>query len=469
MLHVTPTTREAYRLLHEGSLALARAEQQGMRIDVDYCKRMRTHLTRKMKMKQEKFEGSKLYRQWKHIYGSKTKLTSNDQLAHILYNVRKLDPPKLTDSGKGSTDEDTLSRLDIPEIKDLLDLQRSKRVRDTYLGAFVREQVDGYIHPFFNLHVAITYRSSSDHPNFQNIPIRDELSKRICRRAIFPRPGHQLLESDFSGIEVRISQCYHKDPNMYRYIVDPTTDMHRDMAIQLYLLDYFDKSIPVHKNVLRQGAKNSFVFPQFYGDFYGNCARGLAIQWGKLPLGRWRKGQGIELPEGHISDHLISKGIRSFDDFEEHVKRVESDFWGNRFKVYEQWKTKWWRQYQKRGYFDMLSGFRSEGVFDKKQTINAPIQGPAFHCLLWTFIEVDRIAQEERWDSKLIGQIHDSIIADVHPAERDHVAETIHRVGCIELPKVWSWINVPLEMEADICDVDTPWSEKHPYEYKLVV
>ena len=51
-------------------------------------------------------------------------------------------------------------------------MRKLKKVRDTYLDAFLREQVDGYLHPFFSLHTVKTFRSSSERINFQNIPKR---------------------------------------------------------------------------------------------------------------------------------------------------------------------------------------------------------------------------------------------------------------------------------------------------------
>jgi DNA polymerase I-like protein with 3'-5' exonuclease and polymerase domains len=386
----------------------------------------------------------------------------------MLYNVMKMPPPTTTDSGKGSTNEESLLQLttDVPELETLLQIRKLQKGRTTYLQAFLREQVDGFIHPSINLHIPWTYRSSMDRPNLQNVSKRDKEMKKIVRSVLFPRFGHQLGEFDFSGIEVAIGACYHKDPTMLKYIKDKTTDMHRDMAIQCYLLDYFDKDIPVHKNVLRQGGKNGFVFPQFYGDYYGNCARNLA-KWVKMHLtGKWKKGQGIELSEGyHISDHLISKGIKSFDDFEQHIKEVEADFWGRRFKVYAEWKEETWEEYQRKGYIDFYTGFRCSGVFDKRQILNAPIQGTAFHCLLWSFVRTDETMLKEEWETRLINQVHDSMMPDIQPKELEHVAKTIHRIGTVELPKAWDWIIVPLEIEADVGAVDASWYDLEPYQF----
>jgi len=102
-----------------------------------------------------------------------------------------------------------------------------------------------------------------------------------------------------------------------------------------------------------------------------------------------------------------------------------------------------------------LHQFIADGVITKNS---------AFHCLLWAFIELDRIMQEEKWDTRIIGQIHDAIILDVHPDELEHVKKVIHRVTCEDLPKAWEWIIVPLEIEMDLSPVDKSWAEKKKIE-----
>lgn len=468
-MNIHPQTKYAYNLLHDGTLAFARAEQQGIRIDMDYCEKKKAHLTRKIERMERLFKDTNFFKHWQHTMKSPVNINSNLQLSNFLYKIKKLKPAYETYSGQGSTDEDALLQLNIPELNDLLEIRKLKKVRDTYLDAFMREQVDGYIHPSFNLHLVVSYRSSSDRPNFQNVPKRDEESMQIVRSAIYPRPGHQLLEVDYSGIEVRVNACINQDPMLIKYIKDPTSDMHRDMAVQIFLLDKLDKSIPAHK-VLRQAAKNGFVFPQFYGDYYKNCAENMACNWGKLPQSSWKPGQGICLTEDegninsiYLSDHLISKGIKSFDQFTNHLKDIEADFWTRRFSEYGKWKERWWRDYQKRGYIDLPTGFRCQGVMDKKQVCNYPGQGSAFHCLLWSFIHVDKIMRRESWDTKLIGQIHDSMLFDVNPDEMSHVVEVVQKVTCQDLPEYWSWITVPMEVEMELSGVDCSWAQLKPY------
>ena len=465
MTQITATTKEAYKLIHKGALAFGRAERQGFRIDVEYCEKKKEHLSRKIVHLQKKLEETKLIKTWKESIKGQINTDSNHQLAHVLYNVMKITPPKTTKSGKGATDEDALTQINLPGIQLILQIRKLRKMRDTYLDAFLREQTGGYIHPFFNLHTVRTYRSSSDRPNFQNIPKRDKEAMQICRRALFPRPGHQLLAVDFSGIEVMIAACYHKDPTMLSYLEDPHSDMHGDMAHQIFVLDEYDaeiekagglKKIPEFK-VLRNATKNGFVFPQFYGDYYGNNAVSLACEWGKLSKGKWKKGQGLPMPDGHLSDHLIKNGIKSFDQFTEHMKKIEEDFWDRRFAVYGQWRKDWVKEYQKKGFFDMHTGFRCKGVMSRNEVCNYPIQGAAFHCLLWSFIEVDRIMQEEQWDSRLIGQIHDEMLLDVHPDELEHVTRTIQKVTCQDLSKAWPWIITPLEITNSLSPVDCSW------------
>jgi DNA polymerase I len=460
-----PRIEEAYKLLHDGILALSHAEQQGLRVDMEYIERKMRVMTHKIDKLEQAFKQTNFFKHWQHSTRGKVNIHSGTQLGIFLYRVKKIKIEKENKSGQGSVDDEALRQMGIPELNDLLTIRKLKRVRDTYLAAFAREQVNGYLHPFFNLHLVTTYRSSSDHPNFQNIPKRDEESMQICRKALYPRPGHQLLEIDYSGLEVRIATCYHKDKTMLAYINDPKSDMHTDMTKQIFMIDKFDKSLPEH-DLLRYATKNGFVFPEFYGDYYKKCASNMACNWGKLPQGKWSFGQGIKMPYGTLANHFIDKGIKSLDDFTEHIRKVEADFWGKRFFEYAEWKDKWYNAYRKQGYIDLLTGFRCSGIMSRNDCLNYPVQGAAFHCLLWSFIRLDELIRSEKLDSRLIGQIHDSILIDVSPDELEYITEMAHKITCFELPEVWKWIIVPLDIDAEVCPVDASWAEKEKYKFK---
>jgi DNA polymerase-1 len=470
-MNINPQSHKAYKLIHDGILALARAEMQGFHVDMEYVEKKLKSLEKKQDLLEAEFKKTKFYKEWTNSSSISVNIYSPTQLGAFLYDVKGIKPVKYTKGNKGSTDEESLLQLNIPELDFYKQKTKIKKSMDVLKG-FAREQVDGIIHPFYNLHLVRTFRSSSSEPNFQNIPKRDEEMMKICRRALYPRYGHQLLEVDFSGLEVRIAAAYHKDERMLAYINDPKSDMHADMAKQIFKIDKFDKNIPGH-NTLRQAAKNGFVFPEFYGDYYKNCAENMACGWGKLSKGRWKPGEGIIIDEigkpfkpYHLSTHLISKGIKSLDAFTEHIKEVEYDFWNNRFKQYQWWKDTHYEVYKKYGYVDLKTGFRCSGVMSKNDVINYPIQGSGFHCLLWSLIEMDRIIFSENLDTRILGQIHDSMILDVHPDELEYVSKTIHRITCEDLRNHWDWIIVPLEVDAELCPVDMPWTEKA--KYKLV-
>ena len=458
---------DANNLVHQGILSFARAERQGIRIDIDHAQKEKEKLTILIDTLVTEFEQTNFYKHWGHTRGkSKLNINSNYQLSSFLYKVKKIKPLKLTPSGQGSTDVEALEAIGIPELNDLLRIRKLKKIRDTYLHSFISESVDGFIHPVFNLHTVSTYRSSSDSPNFQNIPVRDEEAKKIIRTCLYPRIGHQLLEIDYSGLEVCISACYHKDPTMIEYIKDPTSDMHADMAKQIFFLDRFDKKEKSYEK-LRYTAKNGFVFPQFYGDYYGNNVGSLSRET-KLPLkGAYSDNDGIKLPDGiRLGEHLRNNGIKSVKAFTEHLKGIESHFWTERFPVYSDWKNRWWRKYQKNGYFDMLTGYRCSGVMSRNDVINYPVQGSAFHCLLWSFIELDRLIYKKKMDTRLIGQIHDSILFDVHPDELDYVLEISERVTCKDLLEAWDWIIIPLSIEVEVCEVDQSWYHKKEVSFE---
>jgi DNA polymerase I-like protein with 3'-5' exonuclease and polymerase domains len=472
---IHPDSWEAYDLLHKGTLALARAERQGIRIDMDYITHKKKELSKSIIKLEEEFKESTFFKDWQKSSKKKVNINSSLQLRDYLYKVLNLKIEKETKTGKGSTDEKALKQLNIPALDLLLKMGSLTKMRDTYLDGFAKEQVDGYIHPFFNLHIPVTYRSSADSPNFQNLPNRDDELMAIVRSAIYPRPDHQLYEFDFKGSEVRISCAYHKDPTLMKYLNDPTSDMHGDLAAQLFCIDkFFDPKIKEYYR-LRQAAKNGFVFPQFYGSYFKNCAPSLLCDWGKLPAsGKWKRGQGIPMPGGSfLADHLISKGFNQVGEvsrgeggrnvitgFMKHVKVIEDDFWKNRFPVYAKWKESWYEQYQKKGYIDMLTGFRCCGFMRKNDVTNYPIQGASFHCLLWCLIKLDEFLLKGNYDSKIIGQIHDSIVLDINPKEADIVTKRLNIIVNDELPSAWRWINVPVEMEMQKYKINGNWATK---------
>lgn len=463
MINYHIDTSDAYELLHNGILALQKAEMQGLRLDEKYIKKTEKEISAKIVELEKQIEKSGFYKKWKLSQTQPVNIYSPTQLSKYLYKTRGLKIKKETKSGQGSTDDEALRLLNIPELNILLEIKKLKKMRDTYLAQFKREVVDGIIHPFFNLHTVRTFRSSSDSPNFQNIPKRDTEAMQTIRKAIYPRKGHQLLELDYSQLEVRIAACYSKDETLINDILHG--DMHRDMAMELYKIKKFDKSVKWH-GVLRQAAKNGFVFPQFYGDYYKNCAENLIQNWGKLPItGKWKPGQGIELIDGkHLSDHLIEQKLPSYKKFVEHVQRIEGYFWGERYYTHAKWRDSIWNEYQKNGYITSYTGVTFQDIMKRNDVTNYPVQGAAFHCLLWALIMGTQALEREKMDTVIVGQIHDAIVLDVNPKELEKVIKIMRCIMVHDVVKHWPWIIVPLDIGAELCPVDGSWAEKQEYK-----
>lgn len=459
-----PTTKEAFNLIQEGWRAFADMEANGIAIDEKRLKRNMKKTAIQIKTLQEEIKGDDVWKKWSKVYGTEANLGSHVQLGDILFNHFKYDCPEeaRTPSGRPKTDEEALSRLDIPFIKKYLHIEKSKKVLNTYLKGIARQTDNGFLHPSFNLHLAVTYRSSCEEPNFQNIPTRIPWIGELIRSVIIAREGFHLVELDYGGIEVKVSTCNHKDPKMVEYVSDPTKDMHRDMASECFLCP----TEQVTKE-LRYLAKNRFVFPQFYGDWYLSCAKNLWEGLSKM---------NPTLKDGTFAlEHLRRKGITRLGrcqpkenprpgTFEKHVKEVERRFWYERFNAYRLWKEAWWKAYQKRGGFDMVTGFHVEGLYSRNDVINYCIQGPAFHCLLWSLIELNKWLKEHKMKTRIIGQIHDSIVADVAKEELSDYLYMANKIMTRILPRVWSWIIVPLEVEAEVSPIGGSWFDKQKVE-----
>lgn len=446
----------AYDLFHEGMIALSNVESNGIRIDTKYLDGAIAKTEKKITRLQGSLRKDKVFSTWRKEFGPKTKLGSGDQLAHVLFNVMKYPCKKYTASGTPSSDEENLQDIDLDFVRNWRSVERLKKTKSTFLEGIRKEvEADGLLHPVFNLHIPISYRGSCDSPNFQNFPKRNEEIAKIVRRAFIPRKNHVLLEMDFSGIEVAIAACYNRDPVLIDYVKDTSKDMHRDMASELYFLPLNEINKPI-----RNTAKNGYVFPQFYGSWWRECGVQL---WDDIARYNLTTNSGVPL-----LDHLRKKGITELGDptkdrpragtFLSHVRSVDNSFWGDRFKVYAEWKDQVWREYQVKGHFDFLTGFRCAGYFDRKQVINYRIQGSAFHCLLFVLIKLNKWLVDNRMQSMIVGQIHDSIVADVHEDELDDYIIKAKRLMTFVLPRVWPWIIVPLRVEAEVSENN--WYEK---------
>jgi len=459
-MKLLPYNQEGYQLLHDGSLCFSLMEQNGIRMDVAHLKHEYKNIGKEIQEKENEINVLKEIKIWKEKYKSKFNLDSDAQLADILFNELKHEAIKLTDTGNPSVDQEALKALNSPFANLILRYRKLFKIRNTYLKGLIKETYNEYLHPSINVHTTRTYRSSANSPNIQNQPTRDPEAGEVIRKAFIPREGNYLVCADYGGIEVKMACVMHQDPTMLKYLRNPTTaDMHSDFACLLFKMDDIDQSIKGEKT-LRAGTKNSFTFPQFYGDYYGNNAIGL-WKWMGLTSKKINPKEGVKIRDDiTIAQHLINNGIRNYKQFENNVKLIEEDMWKRRFPVYKQWRENQYKTYLKKGFVTTLSGFVCQGLMDKNATINYPIQGLAFHCLLWSCIQLtNKILKQRKMKTKLIFQVHDEIVADVPQEEYDDYLELLKETMVHDLLKHWSFINMPLELEVDRSELNGNWFE----------
>lgn len=466
MNKITPDL-EAYQLFHEGSIALSQVEANGIKIDLDQVKKSNDYIDQQIFLINEEIRKSKTYEIWESVYKDKTNIGSRPQLADVLFNHMGYTCTKFTPTRKPKVDEEVIRKIGLPELDSLIRIEKFKKLKGTYINGLLTEVVDGYLHPFFNLHNLISYRSSSSSINFQNIPTRHPEFSKIIRSCFVSRENRYLVELDFAGIEVKTSLAYTKDPNLASYLSDPTKDMHKDTAADCYMLE----SNQIGKQA-RYCGKNKFVFPAFYGSVYFQCAVGL---WEALDEFQLK----VKKPEDTdkectgilIKQHLANKGITELgscnpkkepkrNTFEWHIKNVEKKFWHERFPVYTKWKYDWYDSYVNTGSFKSLTGFKFSGLYKKNEVLNYANQATAFHCLLWSLIQLQKWLNKNKMKSMIVGQIHDSMVLDVVKSELQDILYKAKKIMTVDLPNHWKWINTKLETETEVSIPGTSWYDK---------
>jgi DNA polymerase I-like protein with 3'-5' exonuclease and polymerase domains len=416
----------------------------GMSLFLDHYKAARAELTKEITEIEQKILNSdevKNYLRDNHL--KVINLKSTPQLKDFFVDYLGCQVWKYTASGKASMDAESLEKMDHWIAAGITEYRKLLKIRDTYINQYETACTNEFLHPSYTLHIARSLRSTSLNPNAQNIPKHNVKAKNICRGGIHPRKGRMLLEADFSGIEVVTAALYHKDPKAIEYLVDPNADMHRDNAAQLWMCSPDDVSKEV-----RAFQKGTWTFPQQYGDYYVNCAKNT-----------W-EGRHLKLKNGKTCLESIEEhGIFDLDSYTEYLREAEEELWQHRFKVYTQWKLDQCNIYKAQGYVDTFFGFRFGGRLDRKQLSNFPIQGTAFHILLWCLIYLHKIAMDEGWESKFVGEIHDSMILDIVPEEAEYIIRKIKHVCEKVVVDRFDWINLPFEVDIELTKINGNFSE----------
>ena len=418
-LQVELEKRGHFRLMREVEMplvyVLAAMEFEGVALDEEALKWMSEAL---------KKDSEKVQREIYEIAGAEFNIGSPKQLGEILFDKMKLlDKAKKTKTGQYATGEEVLVKLagEHEIAKKVLDYREYEKLRSTYVDALpmMVSKDDHRIHTDYRQAVAATGRLSSNNPNLQNIPIRTEKGRQI-RGAFVPRDKNYLfMSADYSQIELRIAASFAKDATMIEAF-RTGRDIHTTTAAKVFKVE-LDKVTP---DMRRKAKEVNF------GILYGSTAFGLA--------------QNLNISRTEATE-IIDSYFKEFAA----IKRYMDDSI-NSAREHEYVETILGRRRYLR---DINSKNISTRGFAERNAINAPIQGSAADIIKIAMISIQRWLEREKLKTKMIMQVHDELVFDLHASEQEIVKPKIR-----ELMKTAVILDVPMEVEVGI---GKNWLEAH--------
>ena len=328
--------------------------------------------------------------------GEEFNLNSPKQLGDILFDKLKLvSKPKKTKTGQYSTSEEVLSGLanEHEIIKSILEWRSLDKLQNTYVRSLPNEVSNrtGRIHTRFNQTVTTTGRLSSNNPNLQNIPIRTEKGQKI-REAFIPRSKeYVLLAADYSQIELRVIASISKDENMIDAF-SKNQDIHTITASKIYNID--------PKNVTREQRGNAKTVN--FGIIYGVSAFGLSQQ------------TNLSRSESKI---MIDNYFENYPGLKDYMSS-QIDFARNKGYV----ETIMGRRRYLQNINSQNNMLRSGA---ERNAINAPIQGSAADIIKIAMININSEFKKQSLKSKMLLQVHDELVFDVHSSEKDRIQDIV--------------------------------------------
>ena len=369
------------------SSVLMKMEYQGIRLDSNLISEIK-----------EIFENEiqKLETEIFRVSGVEFNIASPKQLGEILFDRLTLESnPKKTKTGQYSTSEDTLSKLakkhEIAKL--ILEWRSLQKLLTTYVYSLPK-QIDpnsNKIHTEFNQTLTTTGRLSSVNPNLQNIPIRTERGKLIRKSFIPSGKDYTLLCADYSQIELRIIAFLSGDANMKNAFIN-NEDIHTSTAARVFNINV--------NEVNEEQRRNAKIVN--FGIIYGVSAFGLSNQ---TNLSR------------NESKEIIDNYFKSYPKLKEYMSNQISFA---REKGYVETILK-----RKRYLPEINSRNAMIRSSAERNAINTPVQGSAADIIKLAMIKIDSELEKKSLKSKLLLQVHDELVFDVHLAELDIVKEIV--------------------------------------------
>lgn len=351
-------------------------------------------------------------------------LASPKQLGVVLFEKLNLvDKPKKTKSGQYATGEEILSKLapKHPIVKNILEWRGLVKLKNTYVDALPNEvsPLTGRIHTTYSQTVAATGRLSSNNPNLQNIPIRTERGQQI-RKAFVPRDSNfVLMSADYSQIELRLIAEMSGDEEM-KSSFKRGEDIHRSTAAKVF-------NVPLEEVTREQ---RSYAKTVNFGIIYGVSAFGLSQQ---TDLSRT---EARELIETYYETYpTLRTYISNQVDFARDNGYVETILGRRRY----------------------LKNINSRNAIvrsaDERNAVNAPIQGSAADIIKIAMIKIQDLLKSDQYKSKMLLQVHDELVFDLHKDEIDVLQPIIKS----EMENAYK-LSIPLIVDVGIGE---NWLEAH--------
>ena len=351
-------------------------------------------------------------------------INSARQLGEVLFaKMRIAEKPKMTKTKQFCTDEDYLQSFARKHrIVDLiLEYRGVKKLLSTYVEALPQlvNRSTGRIHTSFNQAVTATGRLSSTNPNLQNIPVRDDMGRRIRKAFIPSDDDHLLLSADYSQVELRLMAHLSGDESLIAAF-EHGEDIHTATAAKL-----FNKSLEEVTSEERRRAKTAN-----FGIIYGISAFGLS--------------QRLEIPRKEAKE-IIDGYFASYPKVKEYMDNVVE-------KAKEEGFVS--TIFGRRRYLNDISSHNAvaRGLAERN-AVNAPIQGSAADIMKIAMINVHRRFAAEGIRSRVILQVHDELVVDMLRSEQERVTAIV--TECMESA---AQLKVRLIADAGVGD---NWLEAH--------
>jgi DNA polymerase-1 len=356
--------------------------------------------------------------------GEDFNIDSPKQLGEVLFEKLKISSKaKKTKTGQYATSEDILQKHehDHPIIPMILEYRQLRKLKSTYVDPLptMCDPVDGRIHTNFMQTVTATGRLSSNNPNLQNIPIRSAKGREIRRAFVARGADYKLMAVDYSQIELRIIAALSADANMIEAF-QQGHDIHVATAAKVF-------HTPLEEVTRDQRSAAKAVN---FGIIYGQSAFGLAQN---LSISR-TEAKGI-----------IDAYFEQYSTIKKYMENVISQA---RELGYVETIMK-----RRRYLPDINSANAVVRGYAERNAVNAPIQGSAADIIKMAMIAVHKAMHKEKVQSKMILQVHDELVFDVHVSEEIRMQNLVKTAmeEAIQLA-------VPMEVELKLAP---NWLEAH--------